>query len=197
MCNNDKILHEIREMFQRIIDKKNGIVTSASAICPAREELPNSSYPSKMFEETKYDTADLSYIEDEEKKIAKEEYERNALETENTDYNGVVKRFKSSKVKLMHAAIGLSTEAGELLDQIKKHLYYGKDIDEINILEEFGDALWYICIGLDAIEENLDSCMKKNNKKLYQRYFFKRFNEKQAIERDLIKERKALEGKDV
>ena len=37
---------------------------------------------------------------------------------------------------LMHAALGLSGEAGEFADCIKKHLAYGQPLDKANAAEE-------------------------------------------------------------
>ena len=33
---------------------------------------------------------------------------------------------------------------------VKKHLIYGKALDEVNVLEEGGDILWYVALALDA-----------------------------------------------
>lgn len=43
-----------------------------------------------------------------------------------------------------HHVWGVFTEAGELIDQLKKHVYYGKPIDRVNIVEESGDVMWYV-----------------------------------------------------
>jgi NTP pyrophosphatase (non-canonical NTP hydrolase) len=43
----------------------------------------------------------------------------------------------------MHATMGMATEAGELLDAIKKNWVYGKPIDYQNVIEELGDIEWY------------------------------------------------------
>jgi hypothetical protein len=39
---------------------------------------------------------------------------------------------------LLHGGMGVATEAGELLDVIKKHHAYGKEIDLVNLREEIG-----------------------------------------------------------
>ena len=44
---------------------------------------------------------------------------------------------------LMHCAVGIAGEAGELLDCVKKHWKYGKDFDRNNAVEECGDLLFY------------------------------------------------------
>lgn len=45
-----------------------------------------------------------------------------------------------------HAAIGIFTETGELLDIFKKNLWYGKEIDLVNFKEELGDIMWYVAM---------------------------------------------------
>jgi len=44
----------------------------------------------------------------------------------------------------MHMAIGVSGEAGELLDAIKKGVIYRKPLDRENIVEELGDIEFYM-----------------------------------------------------
>ena len=57
------------------------------------------------------------------------EYIKDAIRTESRDFDAMDKRLMDDGTKrLMHAAFGLSTEAGEFLDAMKKHIFYGKDI---------------------------------------------------------------------
>lgn len=44
---------------------------------------------------------------------------------------------------LIHMALGLAGEIGELLDAVKKHVIYGKPLDIVNLSEELGDDFWY------------------------------------------------------
>jgi len=92
----------------------------------------------------------------------------------------------------MHMAIGASTEAGELLDAYKKWFVYGKPLDKTNVAEEIFDIFWYLInlcrmLGIDPEEG-----MQNNIDKLTARYPNK-FNQKDAINRDLVKEREILE----
>ena len=57
------------------------------------------------------------------------------------------------------AAIGAASEAGEIADLIKKHRYQGHDLDTRKILEESGDALYYIARGLQEIGCSLELAM--------------------------------------
>lgn len=97
--------------------------------------------------------------------------------------------------RLLHAGIGMETEVGEFLDQLKKHFFYGKDLDVVNLLEELGDLQWYIAIALDELKSTFDEIQQKNIAKLYLRYGV-RFYEEKALNRDLEKERTILESKE-
>jgi len=48
------------------------------------------------------------------------------------------------KVDMIHAVLGISGEAGELLDAIKKHVIYGQPLDLDNVIEELGDLEFYM-----------------------------------------------------
>lgn len=97
-------------------------------------------------------------------------------------------------VRLLHAMIGLCTESGEIQDQVKKHIFYGKEIDKTNLVEELGDLMWYIAIAADTLGVSLEEIMQRNNDKLEARYG-KVFTEQAALVRNLDKEREILEKK--
>lgn len=125
-----------------------------------------------------------------------DQHQREALKTENTpdfvrlggdrDHDMVVAR-------LIHAVLGLSSEVGELADALKKHIIYGKALDEINILEENGDLDWYQAVMLHAIKRSTSEAYDRNIAKLRARYGAT-FDAQKALNRDLVAERKALEG---
>lgn len=48
------------------------------------------------------------------------------------------------KIDMIHAIMGISGEAGELLDAIKKHVIYNKPLDLVNVVEEIGDLEFYL-----------------------------------------------------
>lgn len=130
--------------------------------------------------------------------ITPDEYQRAALRTERTP--PFVKGTNAATIsdhgfaRLMHGMIGICTETGELQDMVKKALIYNKPFDNVNVLEECGDVLWYIALALDAAGYSMSECMEKNIDKLKTR-FPDKFTFKNANERDLDAERKALEGK--
>ena len=121
------------------------------------------------------------------------EYTRNVLNTENIDFVGIKSRLSlASTMRLLHGSIGVSTEAGELLDAMKKFIFYGRSIDRANVKEELGDILYYASLTMDEMGFTLEDVMETNSEKLKARYPEK-FTEDKAINRDLDKERQILE----
>lgn len=93
---------------------------------------------------------------------------------------------------ILHASIGIATEAGEFLDPFKKAMFYGKHIDLVNLDEEVGDLLWYIAIYAEARGKTIPELASMNNRKLKQR-FPDKFTQEAALNRDLFAERQVLE----
>jgi NTP pyrophosphatase (non-canonical NTP hydrolase) len=82
----------------------------------------------------------------------------------------------------LHMAVGISGEAGELLDAIKKATIYRKPLDIANIVEECGDLLFYISGMLDSIGVDIESAISANTSKLSIRYG-KSYSNEAAIQR--------------
>lgn len=98
-------------------------------------------------------------------------YQDWALTKERKGYDKVAERINTgSSGQLLHGALGLSGEAGELLDAVKKHIMYGKELDRANVLEEAGDALWYLSLVLESVGSNFSEVMQLNHDKLEKRY---------------------------
>lgn len=93
---------------------------------------------------------------------------------------------------LLHGAMGLCTEAGELQDQLKRSFFYGKKLDMVNIQEELGDALWYIGMVCERLGLSMEKIMEQNIEKLRVR-FPEKFTAENALSRDLNQERASLE----
>lgn len=85
--------------------------------------------------------------------------------------------------RVLHAVMGISWEAGELLDMYKKHIFYGKDLDLINLQEELGDIMWFIAILLREYDLDFHQLLDDNIQKLKKRYGEK-FDQDKAINRD-------------
>lgn len=115
-------------------------------------------------------------------------YVENVLRTEAIDFEKIKERLSDEKtIRLLHAAMGLVTEAAELADMLKKHIFYGKEIDEINAAEELGDGSWYSAVAIDVLKTTMNDIMTKNIEKLRKRYPEK-FTEHNALNRDIEKE---------
>ncbi len=122
------------------------------------------------------------------------DYIQDAIRTESTDFSAMNDRLMNDGTKrLLHAGIGLSTEAGEFLDALKKHIFYGKELDRVNLKEEMGDLFWYLAIACDELDVEFEPLMETNIAKLKARYGEK-FSEQRAENRDLGTERTILES---
>lgn len=78
---------------------------------------------------------------------------------------------------LLHAALGMSGEAGEFLDAIKKVFIYNKPLDVEHAKEEIGDILWYIALACRTLGVTFEELMQGNIEKLAKRYPEKYTNE--------------------
>lgn len=118
-----------------------------------------------------------------------EEYVKNAMRTESIvdlpPHGSITSR-------LQHAIDGTVTESGEMVDALKKHRFYGKELDYVNLKEEAGDLLWYVAILIDELGTTFEEVMDINIDKLKARYPEKFTNER-ALNRDLDTERGILE----
>lgn len=123
-----------------------------------------------------------------------QEYINNAIRTEARDFKAIGERLQSvENQRLLHGGIGLATEAGEFLDALKKHIFYGKEVDKVNLREEMGDIFWYCAIIADQLDVDFKEVMERNITKLKARYGDK-FTESKANIRDLKTEREILEN---
>lgn len=50
----------------------------------------------------------------------------------------------AEEAHLLHMAVGVSGESGELLDAVKKAAIYKKPVDRENVIEELGDLEFYM-----------------------------------------------------
>lgn len=102
-----------------------------------------------------------------------------------------------NNIRVTHHVLGLCTEAGELLDHVKRGIFYGKEADELRVLEEIGDLNWYMYLLLDAINEStgkeytMADIREMNIEKLKKRYPEK-FDGVSAVNRDITAEDEAM-----
>lgn len=71
---------------------------------------------------------------------------------------------------LLNGILGLTGEAGEVSDLVKKGIFYEKGIDREHLEKELGDVMWYISLICHACGFNLDEIMQMNINKLKARY---------------------------
>jgi NTP pyrophosphatase (non-canonical NTP hydrolase) len=94
-------------------------------------------------------------------------------------YSEFLKRLHNLEVegfpteRLLTAAVGMSAEAGEFTEVVKKMIFQGKPVNEENLFHlkrELGDIMWYVsqaCIGLDI---SIEEVIQMNFEKLSARY---------------------------
>lgn len=87
------------------------------------------------------------------------------------------------KANILHMAVGVSGEAGELLDAIKKHVVYNKPLDQENVIEELGDIEFYMENLRQSLGISRDEIIQANIDKLSQRYPDLSYSDKDAQER--------------
>ncbi len=122
-----------------------------------------------------------------------QDFVKNAIKTESRNFDEIGGRMSEVRnQRLLHAGIGLATEAGEFLDALKKHVFYGKELDTVNLSEEMGDIFWYCALIADELGVDFSKVMDTNIAKLKARYGEK-FTEEKAENRDLTTERTILE----
>ena len=87
--------------------------------------------------------------------------------------DGIQKDSDIDVPRLVTAALGLSSEAGEFTEIVKKILLQGKPADEDNIFHmkrELGDIMWYWVTACMALGLNPVEVIKENQEKLEARY---------------------------
>ena len=112
--------------------------------------------------------------------------------TESKNFGEIQQRLTEENVRLLHAAIGMVTETGEIQDQLKKHIFYGKPLDKVNLKEEMGDLVYYLALMCNVLGLTFEEVLERNVEKLQARYP-KGFTQKDAVERNLEVERAILE----
>lgn len=98
---------------------------------------------------------------------------------------------KQINTRLLHAAIGMFTESGEMLEALSKQID-GFPLDKVNFGEEVGDNFWYGAIAIDELGISEESIKSALILKLAKRYGGK-FSAEGALIRNLEAERKVLE----
>ena len=75
--------------------------------------------------------------------------------------------------RLMTASVGMSAEAGEFTEIVKKMVFQGKpwnDANKHHLITELGDIMWYVAQATQALGISFDDVIATNVRKLEKRY---------------------------
>ncbi len=86
------------------------------------------------------------------------------------EYQKLSERTLDEDPSIAIMALGLTGEAGEVADIIKKHIGHGYALDKEKLLLELGDVQFYIAAMCTACGFSLDEVMRANVHKLAIRY---------------------------
>jgi len=95
------------------------------------------------------------------------EYQRNAMRTA----SGISTSCPENL--LLQGVMGMSGEAGEALDIVKKIMFQGHELNEAtkeHLIRELGDVLWYVATTAEALDTDLETVMQTNIDKRRARY---------------------------
>jgi NTP pyrophosphatase (non-canonical NTP hydrolase) len=71
---------------------------------------------------------------------------------------------------LLNGVMGLSGEAGEVIEHVKKKLFHGKDLDKHALIKELGDVRWYLELISISLGVSMAEVERLNVEKLRLRY---------------------------
>ena len=107
------------------------------------------------------------------------EFVRQTTSPASSEYPKLVDRLNELKAqgadvsRLMTAAFGMSAEAGEFTEVVKKIILQGKPYTEENIFHmkrELGDLCWYLAQACMALDITFEEVLEMNYQKLSARY---------------------------
>ena len=87
------------------------------------------------------------------------------------------------KVDVLHAILGIGSEAGELVDNVKRLIVYNKSPDIENIIEELGDLEFYMEQLRQVLDITREQTLQANIEKLAKRYPNFVYTDQKALER--------------
>jgi NTP pyrophosphatase (non-canonical NTP hydrolase) len=71
---------------------------------------------------------------------------------------------------LLMVTLGIGSESGEIIEQVKHHAYHGHKLDNMEMIKELGDMLWYVAAMCGYIGVSMEDVAKRNIEKLTKRY---------------------------
>lgn len=112
------------------------------------------------------------------------EYQESALRTSPHPERGST---DGRQRMLLLGALGLCSEAGEVAEIIKKHVFHGHPFDATmydRLLAETGDCLWYLNFIASQLSSTLEDVAKANIEKLAKRYPEHKFTTERSLHRE-------------
>ena len=108
------------------------------------------------------------------------DFVREVTSNESVHYAALLTRMNNLELEddcnippLITAAFGLTAEAGEFTEVVKKIILQGKPYNEENVFHmkrELGDICWYIAQACMALDTTFDEIIEMNVEKLEKRY---------------------------
>jgi NTP pyrophosphatase (non-canonical NTP hydrolase) len=84
---------------------------------------------------------------------------------------------------LMHMALGIAGESGELVDAVKRYIIYRRPMDRHNLIEELGDMEFFLEGLRQAYNISRQETLQANIDKLTVRYAKGHYTNEQAVAR--------------
>lgn len=88
---------------------------------------------------------------------------------------------ETKEAQLINATLGLTGEAGEFADMLKKYKYHGHEFDRDKAILELGDILFYLAEAADSVDCTLEEVALRNIAKLNKRYPSGAFNREDSL----------------
>lgn len=95
----------------------------------------------------------------------------------------IANEITGDEAHLLHMAVGISGEAGELLGAVKKAVIYRKPLDRKNVVEELGDLEFYMEGLRFKLGITREETLAANIDKLGERYKGHQYSNQQAQDR--------------
>ncbi|MEE8328138.1 MAG: MazG nucleotide pyrophosphohydrolase domain-containing protein [Nitrosomonadaceae bacterium] len=105
------------------------------------------------------------------------------LSKQSTDFDAMIESLVALKEsgdgigvqipELLTAAVGLTAEAGEFDEIVKKMIFQGKPLDlanKVHLQKELGDLMFYVMVACMALGVTADEIVEMNKDKLENRY---------------------------
>jgi NTP pyrophosphatase (non-canonical NTP hydrolase) len=80
------------------------------------------------------------------------------------------KQWDNNQLELADCGLGLTGEAGEVAEVLKKHIMGSRELDLENIKKELGDVLWYAASLCDSLNISMQEVAELNIEKLRKRH---------------------------